>query len=99
MRAPSLFVKVLLIITAIGFMTTINRCPAKADEGDDRKFIAGRIVAVGIPEAGAIAPVGVFLPGGPIHDNPKFVAFTQPGRVLDPGRILVGSRSNFGAPV
>jgi hypothetical protein len=26
-------------------------------------------------------------------------AFTQPGAVLDPNRILVGSRSNFGAPL
>src|SRR5262249_41260212 len=59
--------------------------------------IAGRIVALGIPGASAIASVGVFLPGGPIHDNPNFAAFTQPGRVLDPARILVGSPSNFGA--
>src|SRR5262249_27764163 len=44
------------------------------------------------------APVGTFLPGGPIHDNPTLAAFTQPGRVLDPTRLLVGSRSNFGAP-
>jgi hypothetical protein len=42
--------------------------------------------------------VGTFLPGGPIHDNPALAAFTQPGRVLDPARILVGSTSNFGAP-
>jgi hypothetical protein len=43
--------------------------------------------------------VGRFLPGGPIHDNPAFAAFTQPGRVLDPARVLVGSTANFGAPV
>src|SRR5262249_17165166 len=99
MRYPSLSVKVLLMITTIGMMTTINRHAAKADEAYDRPFIAGRIVAVGIPGAGAIAAVGVFLPGGPIHDNPKFAAFTQPGRILDPARILVASRSNFGAPL
>jgi hypothetical protein len=56
------------------------------------------VVAVGIPGASAVAPVGTFLPGGPIHDNPALAAFTQPGRVLDPNRILVGSPSNFGAP-
>jgi hypothetical protein len=30
---------------------------------------------------------------------PAFAAFTEPGRVLDPNRILVGSNSNFGAPL
>ena len=58
----------------------------------------GRIVAVGIPGASTISPVGTFLPGGPIHDNPDFAAYTLPGRVLDSVRILVGSTSNFGAP-
>ena len=58
-----------------------------------------RLIASGIPAASAVAPVGTFLPGGPIHDNPVLAAFTQPGRVLDPTRILVGSRSNFGAPI
>jgi hypothetical protein len=59
----------------------------------------GRIVAVGIPGISAISPVGAFLPGGPIHDNPAFAAHTQPGQVLDPARILVGSTSNFGEAV
>ena len=45
------------------------------------------------------SPVGRFLPGGPIHDTAAFAAFTQPGRVLDPNRLLVGSSSNFGAPL
>ena len=60
--------------------------------------LSGRVLAVGIPGAGAISPVGVFHPGGPIHDKPEFAAYTQPGQILDPKRILVGSRSNFGAP-
>jgi hypothetical protein len=60
---------------------------------------SGRIIVVGIPGASAISAVGTFLAGGPIHDNPAFAAYTQPGRILDPVRILVGSRSNFGAPV
>src|SRR5262249_37061878 len=76
-----------------------NRYAGKADDGDGRQFIAGRIVALGIPGASAIAAVGVFLPGGPIHDNPSFATFTQPGRILDPARILVGGTSNFGAPL
>jgi hypothetical protein len=61
--------------------------------------LTGRVVAVGIPGAGAISPVGVFHPGGPIHDKPEFAAFTAPGQVLDPQRILVASTSNFGAPL
>ena len=40
--------------------------------------------------------MGNFLPGGPIHDKPAFAALTQPGQVLDPKRILVGSTANFG---
>jgi hypothetical protein len=61
-------------------------------------FTNARLIASGIPDASAVAPVGAFLPGGPIHDNPTLAAFTAPGRVLDPTRILVGSSSNFGAP-
>ena len=65
----------------------------------DPQSIGGRIVAVGIPGASAISAVGTFLPGGPIHDNPVFAAFTKAGKVLDPARILVGSTSNFGEPL
>lgn len=60
--------------------------------------LPGRLIAVGIPDASAITPVGGFLAGGPIHDKPEFAAYTQPGRVLDPERILVASSSNFRAP-
>lgn len=60
--------------------------------------LVGRIIAIGIPGAGAISAVGVFHAGGPIHDNAAFAATTTPGRVLDPQRILVASSSNFGSP-
>jgi len=60
--------------------------------------LAARVVVVGIPGAGAVSAVGVFHPGGPIHDKPDFAAYTQEGRVLDPARVLVASSSNFGAP-
>jgi hypothetical protein len=70
-----------------------------SDREDKPRTLRGRVVAVGIPGASAISAVGTFLPGGPIHDKPEFRAFTQPGRILDPARILVGSRSNFGAPI
>jgi hypothetical protein len=68
----------------------------RADDESDKQFLKGRIVAVGIPGASAISAVGQFLPGGPIHDKPALAAFTQPGQVLDPMRILAGSSSNFG---
>jgi hypothetical protein len=84
-----------LLITGIA---TINFGKAD-DEGDNHESLRGRIVALGIPGASAISAAGAFLPGGPIHDNPALAAFTMPGRILDPVRILVGSTSNFGAPV
>jgi hypothetical protein len=61
--------------------------------------LMARVVAVGVPDAGAISPVGTFHAGGPIHDKPEFAAFTQPGEVLAPERLLVASGSNFGAPL
>ena len=84
-----------ILITAIA---SINVGKAD-DEGDNHESLRGRIVALGIPGASAISAVGAFLPGGPIHDNPALAALTMPGRVLDSVRILVGSTSNFGAPV
>jgi hypothetical protein len=80
----------LLGVTAIGGMPTLW--------GAD-PTLNGRIIAVGIPGISAISQVGTFLPGGPIHDNPALAAHTQPGQVLDPARILVGSTSNFGEPL
>jgi len=89
---------ILLIIAFVVGVAAIGRLNAGRAEGKTLDLI-GRIVAIGIPGVSAISPVGSFLPGGPIHDNPAFAAFTQPGRILDPARILVGSRSNFGAPL
>src|SRR5215471_8798439 len=100
MKRPSkqntlIVVSAALMITAIA---SINVGKAD-DETDNQQPLSGRVVALGIPGAAAISAVGTFLPGGPIHDNPALAAFTMPGRVLDPVRILVGSASNFGAPV
>ena len=61
--------------------------------------LPGRVVASGIPGIAGIAPVGQFHAGGPIRDKPAFRAFTEPGSILDPQRILVTSTSNFGAPL
>jgi hypothetical protein len=86
-----------LAVTGITTIGTLN--VARAEDRDHQPSLQGRIVAVGIPGASAISPVGTFLPGGPIHDKPALHAFTQPGQVLDPVRILVGSSSNFGEPL
>ena len=86
-------------ITAAGFLALIAGLAAgQAYDEDNRRYVNARIVAVGIPGVSAISQIGAFLPGGPIHDSPAFAAYTQPGRVLDPARILVGSTSNFGEP-
>src|SRR5258707_8980140 len=61
--------------------------------------LTARVVAVGIPGVAAVSPVGAFHPGGPIRHKPEVAAFTQPGRVLDPNRVLVTSTSHFGAPL
>jgi hypothetical protein len=81
-----------------GVEAVTSTSSASAEDRGGVPTISGRVVAVGIPGASAIAPVGRFLPGSPINTNPVLAAFTQPGRVCDPTRILVGSRSNFGAP-
>ena len=60
-------------------------------------FLDRWLIAAGIPGVSAIAPVGTFLSGGPIPEN--FAAYTQPGKILDPKRMLVGSTSNFGEPL
>jgi hypothetical protein len=72
---------------------------AAAHEKSERQALEGRIVAIGIPGISAISVVGTFLAGGPIHDKPALAAFTVPGAVLDPVRLLVASTSNFGEPL
>ncbi len=84
----------LIGIAAIGNLSVAR---AEDRDRDDRPAaLQGRIIAVGIPGASTITPVGTFH--GPIPNTPALAVFTQPGQVLDPARILVGSNSNFGAP-
>jgi hypothetical protein len=73
--------------------------------------VQARVIATNIPGASAISQVGTFLLNTPPlamctttvpFPSPiptSFAPFIQPGAVLDPNRILVGSRSNFGAPL
>src|SRR5712691_11798948 len=62
-----------------------------------------RVIAINIPGASAVSQVGTFLSGPPTpfgectlpHPIPGFSSgdFIKTGAVLDPNRILVGSRS------
>jgi hypothetical protein len=72
--------------------------------------IDARVIAENIPGASAISQVGTFIPSQPLppppgqctlpHPIPSlFRSYIQPGAVLYPNRILVGSSSNFGAPL
>jgi hypothetical protein len=90
----------LLAITGCrpGLPSAAPTAPPAADSSAQAVALIARVVAVGVPGAAAISAVGTFHPGGPIHDTPAFAAYTQPGHVLDPARILVTSTSNFGAP-
>jgi hypothetical protein len=92
-------IAIVALVVCAAALTTAGSARASAGaEQQTATFINARLIASGIPDASAVAPVGTFLPGGPIHDNPTLAAFTEPGRVLDPARIVVGSSSNFGAP-
>ncbi len=89
---------VLAGITAVIFL------PAPRDAwAEEVPNVDARVVAVNIPGASALAQIGTFLnvppPGACANPIPtKFPSYIQPGAVLDPNRILVGSTSNFGAP-
>jgi DNA-binding beta-propeller fold protein YncE len=72
---------------------------ARGERAPEPLQVVARVVASGIPGAGAIQRVGPFHRGSPIKDNPTWIAFTQPGQVLDPSRVVVASTSNFGAPL
>jgi hypothetical protein len=90
----------LVVLVMTGIFVLGNLTTANAEDKDrDQETVKGRIVAVGIPGASTVTPVGNFVPNGPILTLPDLKPFIQPGQVLDPVRILVGSNSNFGAPL
>ena len=102
MRTNRQRVTVLVTLVSCGAMTFGAACNDSKEAQTSTtttpaQGLVARVVAVGIPGAGPVTAVGRFLPGGPINDNAAFKAYTDPGRVLDPNRVLVGSLSNFGA--
>jgi hypothetical protein len=84
-----------LVLTGLLVLAFLSACAGGNDDGST--VLTARVVAVGVPGAGPVTAVGRFLPGGPINDNAAFKAYTEPGKVLAPDRILIGSTSNFGA--
>jgi mono/diheme cytochrome c family protein len=78
------------------FCLAVLPASVRAEQNLPAPALVARVVAVDIPGAGPVSQVGYFHPGGPIHDNPGFAAFTKSGRILDPQRVLVAGTSNFG---
>jgi hypothetical protein len=86
-----------MVVLAAG-IAVINGDAARSQAVDP---IKARVIATGIPGASAISQVGTFLNNSAACARPiptLFPSYIQPGAVLDPKRILVGSVSNFGAP-
>jgi len=92
-----------IMALAAGIVVADGHAAWQAARAEPISDINARVIAVDIPGASAIAQVGMFLPGpfcGSLTPIPsKFKAFIANGAVLDQNRILVGSRSNFGAPL
>lgn len=57
------------------------------------------VIATGIPGAGAVCEVGLFLPGSPFGAGGPFIANNAAGGNLATTRVLVASSSNFGLPL
>ena len=88
---------------AAGLAALACSATGRSADAQEMSTVEARIVAVDIPGASAISQVGTFLNavnmGACAAPIPKsFPSYIQPGAVLDPNRLLVGSRSNFGAP-
>lgn len=101
-----------LIFVATGVALIASEAVWQGAQAQPVADIDARVIAINIPGASAIAQVGtfVFVPGGTlISTDPKctnpsaipqhFAPYIQSGEILDSTRLLVGSASNFGAPL
>src|SRR6266567_3324406 len=93
-----------IIGLAVGIALLSGDAASQAVQTQAITNVNARVIAVNVPGASAVSQVGTFLnntvPPACAHPIPAlFPSYTQPGAVLDPSRILVGSRSNFGAPL
>jgi hypothetical protein len=104
MRQISRHAALSIMTLAAGIAVVDGDATWRAARAQELTDIDAGVVAINIPGASAVSQVGTFLnvppPGACANPIPtKFPAFIQLGAVLDPKRILVGSRSNFGAPL
>jgi hypothetical protein len=104
MRQISRHAALSIMTLAAGIAVVDGDATWRAARAQELTDVDARVVAINIPGASAVSQVGTFLnvppPGACANPIPtKFPAFIQLGAVLDPKRILVGSRSNFGAPL
>jgi hypothetical protein len=97
-----------IMVLATGIAVLASEAACREAQGRVVADINARVVGVNIPGASAIAQIGTFInggalmPGGCANPSPipiNFVSYTLPRAVLDPNRLLVGSTSNFGAPL
>jgi hypothetical protein len=91
-----------IVALAAGIVVVDGDAAWQAARAEPIPHIKARVIAWDIPGASAIAQVGTFLNDPTACARPiptLFSSFIQPHAVLDPNRILVGSRSNFGAPL
>ena len=63
------------------FLAVCSPCFAQDPNQVSGKLTA-RVLAVGIPGASAVAPVGTFHKGGPIRDKPEFACPLRVNRVV-----------------
>jgi hypothetical protein len=89
-----------VVALAAGF-TVLDGSPAwQAARAQETSDLPAHVIATNIPGASAISQVGNFLTGGCSSPIPTlWQSYTAAGAILDPNRLLVGSRSNFGAPL
>ena len=94
-----------ILVLAAGIAVAASLAAPRAATAQGIPKIDANVVAVNIPGASALAQIGTFLNstqgacgGSPIATT-SFSAYTKTGAVLDPNRIMVGSTSNFGAPL
>jgi hypothetical protein len=102
------------VLGILALVTGIAVIDGKAAWAQGIPRLDARVIAINIPGASAVSQVGTFLPSTPPIPPvpftctlphpipalfPSYIQSTPQSAVLDPKRILVGSRSNFGAPL
>lgn len=98
-------ISMIFLLAGIHFVTFANLNIQEADvsSSDSVKSVSAKVIATNIPYPSALSQVGTFLDDlracneGPIPVY--FPEYSVPGAVVDPSRILVCNKSNFGAPL